>query len=271
VLGRSDHETKGLERRAELFYRPTRRLLEDAGIGTGMKVLDVGSGPGDVSFLAAELVGESGQVVGVDLNPAVVETAERRARGAGVGNVSFRAGDIREIELDDDFDGVVGRLVLMYSANPAATLRSAAKSLRSGGVAAFYEMSFDSDVISHPVSPLHQLLGHWVSETFRRGGVEISMGKKIHQFFVDAGFEAPRMKTDALTGGGADFLNRFVSSLGANLLRSMLPSILEYGVASEVELELDTFDGRYLEEVLRQKSVVQWFPFTAAWAPRTVG
>jgi ubiquinone/menaquinone biosynthesis C-methylase UbiE/ketosteroid isomerase-like protein len=270
VMGRSEHETMGLEQRARFFHRPTRLLFEDAGITTGMKVLDIGSGAGDVSFLAAELVGERGQVVGVDMNPAVVDTANRRAQAAAMTHVSFKAGDIREIELGDEFDAVVGRLVLMYSADPAATLRAAAKSLRSGGVAAVYEMSFDTEVMSYPHSHLHQFLGYCVGETFRRGGVEISMGQKIHQFFLDAGFEAPRMQTDALVGGGADFLERFVSSFGANMLRSMLPSILEHGVASEEEIAIDAFDERYLEEVLGQGSVVQWFPFVAAWAPRSV-
>jgi hypothetical protein len=76
------------------------------------------------------------------------------------------------------------------------------------------------------------------------------------------------MQTDALVGGGAEFVERFVSSFGANMLRSMLPSIQEHGVASEEEIGIDTFDQRYLEEVLGQKSVVQWFPFVAAWAPK---
>jgi hypothetical protein len=51
----------------------------------------------------------------------------------------------------------------------------------------------------------------------------------------------------------------------------MLPSIREHGVAKEKEIGIDTFDQRYLEEVLGQKSVVQWFPFVAAWAPRSAG
>jgi SAM-dependent methyltransferase len=67
VAGRSEGEARRLVRQAELFEQPTRRLFEDAGITTGMKVLDLGSGAGDVAFLAAELVGPTGRVVGVDL------------------------------------------------------------------------------------------------------------------------------------------------------------------------------------------------------------
>ena len=69
VVGRSEGEARRLERQAELFELPTRRLFEAAGISSGMKVLDLGSGAGDVAFLAAELVGPTGRVVGVDLDP----------------------------------------------------------------------------------------------------------------------------------------------------------------------------------------------------------
>src|SRR5215471_19276952 len=114
--GRSEGETSRLQAQAELFEQPTRRLFEDAGITTGMKVLDLGSGAGDVAFIAAQLVGPTGRVVGVDLNPAVVATAGARARAVELTQVSFVAGDIREIELERDFDAVVGRFVLIYLA-----------------------------------------------------------------------------------------------------------------------------------------------------------
>ena len=62
----------------------TARLLRDAGIRPGMHVLDVGSGAGDVSLIAAELVGPSGSVIGVDRDGPSVELAGRRARAAGL-------------------------------------------------------------------------------------------------------------------------------------------------------------------------------------------
>src|SRR5690348_13961206 len=99
VLGRSEEETSRLEQQAELFKSSTRLVFKEAGITTGMKVLDLGSGSGDVAFLVAELVGSTGHVVGVDLNPAIVATARMRAQAAGITNVSFIVGDIREVEV----------------------------------------------------------------------------------------------------------------------------------------------------------------------------
>src|SRR5438132_1395517 len=77
--------------------------------------------------------------VGVDVNPAVVATARARARARGLARVSFVAGDLREVELDDAFDAVVGRFVLMYQADSAASLRAVLRAVRDGGLAVFHE------------------------------------------------------------------------------------------------------------------------------------
>lgn len=266
VMGRSEQETQRLEQRAAFFYPSTRHLFEEAGITAGMKVLDIGSGAGDVSFLVAELVGPSGCVVGVDANPVIVEAASARAHAAGLNSVSFAAGDIRDLQLDRDFDAVVGRLMLMYSAEPADTVRSALRHVRSAGLAVFQEMNVGAPVWSEPPSPLHQLLARCIRESFAGGGVEMAMGTRLPEVFVAAGLEAPQLRTDAVIGAGPDWIRKFAAAFGAGIIRSVLPAVLEHGVATESELELDTFDERYVDEVVRQGSVVQWIPFIGAWA-----
>jgi ubiquinone/menaquinone biosynthesis C-methylase UbiE len=112
LFGHSADETDRLLRQARLFGPYTRRLLEDAGIAPGMKVLDVGSGAGDVSLLLADMVGMSGTVMGVDINAELLETARARADAAGLRNVTFTVGDAASAALAEDFDAVVGRCVL---------------------------------------------------------------------------------------------------------------------------------------------------------------
>src|SRR5437868_6411652 len=75
--------------------RSTRRLLEDAGIGAGMRVLELGSGAGEVTLTAAGLVGPTGSVVGIEANPNLVESVRERARQARLTNVRFIIGDMR--------------------------------------------------------------------------------------------------------------------------------------------------------------------------------
>jgi hypothetical protein len=163
------------------------------------------------------------------------------------------------------FDAVVGRFVLLYLADPVAALRKILRNLCSNGVAAFYDINIALGVASFPLSPLHQLVGRYGSETCARGGIDPAMGWKLAQVLLNAGLTAPRLRSEALIGGGSDWMELFAPYV-ANTLRSLIPMILEYGIATEEELDIDTFEQRYRAEVLGQRSVVQWWSCVGAWA-----
>src|SRR6185312_7869154 len=139
VMGRSEAETRRLMLQSALYGDVLPRFLQDAGLCQGMTVLDVGSGAGDVAFTAADLVGPTGRVVGIDSNPAVVATARQRAADERRDNVSFVAGDCRSADLAQAFDAAVGRFVLMYTGDVSATLQAVVDQVRPGGVVAFAE------------------------------------------------------------------------------------------------------------------------------------
>ncbi len=82
ALGRSEAETRRLIVQHQLYGPFTRQFLAGAAVTAGMKVLDVGSGAGDVALLVAQLVGPQGEVVGVAMDPGILEVALlRRAAG----------------------------------------------------------------------------------------------------------------------------------------------------------------------------------------------
>ncbi len=85
VLGHSDHELNRLRAQARFLEPVTRQFLREAGVRQGMRVLDVGSGAGEVAFLAAELVDEAGSVVGADKVAAAAEAATLAARKSSLG------------------------------------------------------------------------------------------------------------------------------------------------------------------------------------------
>src|SRR5271155_4260626 len=130
--GHSEQELKRLTRQAQAFEPFTRHLLQLAGIHPGMRVLDVGCGSGDVAFLAGDLVGSRGKVIGVDRAASAVGWASARARSRGISNVTFLEGDPAEMQFDQPFDAVVGRLVLMYYPDPVNTVRKLIRHLRDG-------------------------------------------------------------------------------------------------------------------------------------------
>ena len=139
VLGHTDRELERLSRQARLIGPITREFFIDAGIVPGMRILDVGSGSGDVAFLAAELAGEKGSVVGVDKARAAILEARRRAEARSLSNVSFQEGDPAEMTFEESFDAVVGRYVLLFQADAAKMVRRLAGA--SSPVASSYSMS----------------------------------------------------------------------------------------------------------------------------------
>jgi ubiquinone/menaquinone biosynthesis C-methylase UbiE len=89
VLGHTNAEQLRLIRQARVLAPFTNRLFRDAGIASGMRVLDIGCGMGDVTMLAAQLVGPTGRVVSIDRDQASIETAKRRVSAIGLENVTF--------------------------------------------------------------------------------------------------------------------------------------------------------------------------------------
>lgn len=89
ILGHSQAELRRLMLQASIIQPITRRLLLEAGLKPGMRVLDIGCGTGDVSLLAADLVGPRGAVVGIDRSAEAVAAARDRAAALGYGRVTF--------------------------------------------------------------------------------------------------------------------------------------------------------------------------------------
>jgi len=139
MLGYSSDEQRRLIAQSALFEPLTRDAFARAGLGAGMRVLDLGCGVGDVSMLAARMVQPNGVVLGIDRASDSLDLARRRAREAGLDNVAFAAAKIEDFESDQTFDAIVGRFILLYLAEAATTLRRLSSHLAPGGVVAFHE------------------------------------------------------------------------------------------------------------------------------------
>ena len=263
ALGHAPREIQPLQVQSQLLKAFTRRLFEDAGITPGMKVLDVGCGAGDVSLLAAEFVGETGSVLGVDNNPSVIQIAQARVQQAGLPQVSFLAAAIGDLTLDESYDAIVGRLILEHLPLRTASLEQLLHSLRPGGVVAFQEYDLvgfaDATV---PFSPLWEQACQWVIQVFQQVGVELRMGMQLYATFLEVGLPAPSLRYETALGGGPAWPGyQWV----ADAVRATLPLILKFGIASAEEVGMDTLADRLREEVVSQGGVARLPALVSAW------
>ncbi len=262
ALGYSKHELRRLASQGAFIRDLTEDFLQRAGLARGMQVLDLGSGVGDVSLIAGQIVGPSGTVLGVDRSREAIEIAQKRAVEGGQCHwVRFDAAELDDFDPERKFDAIIGRLILMYLPDPGATLRRLADYLRPGGMVAFQEMAMPS-VRSVPDGSEFRRCRRWILDTFERGGFEVDMGPKLHTAFLEAGLPAPQMIAAGRVEGGPQ---SFVYDYVAETLRSLLPFMERLGIASAEEVQLDTLADRLRAEATGNSACIMPPPLVGAW------
>lgn len=266
VLGHTNHELERLVSQGAFFGELTGQVLRAAGLAPGMHVLDVGCGAGDVSFLAASLVGPHGSVVGIDRSKEAVAFAAQRARDAGVTNVRFDVRDVNDPGLTRRFDAVVGRLVLMYFPNPAEVLRCLTRLVVPGGIVAFHEID-GGYTLAEPHVPLYAECISRIVETLLRSKANPRMGMKLIQTFRHAGLPEPATMVHTRLGGAGD---PAIFEQIAGIMRTLAPAMEKLGIATIEELELDTLAARLRQAVWESDATIGAPLFVGAWARNIV-
>jgi SAM-dependent methyltransferase len=260
-LGHEPRELDRLTLQARLFEPVSRRLFEAAGVRPGMRVLDVGCGCGDVSFLLRSIVGEGGEVVGIDRASRAVTTATARARAQGLYNVRFVECDAMECIPDPQFDAVVGRLVLMFASEPEVMLRHLTERLRPGALVMFQE--FDVQVArAVPAAPTVDRTIALIRTALRAAGADDMLGLKLRTVFEGAGLSAPQLRYEAIVASGP---GHAAFQVYAEVCRSLIPTIERFGLADVRDLDPDTLAVRMEAEVVMQHGVIITPALVGGW------
>ncbi|MDD3517350.1 MAG: methyltransferase domain-containing protein [Chromatiales bacterium] len=180
-----------LRRMAELLQAYKQRTYALMALGAGDRVLDAGCGPGMDTVPMAGLVGETGRVVGIDIDEAMLSQADAQARQAGVShNVEHRLADINALPFDDaSFDAVrAERLfqVLPASCPPERVMGELRRVLREGGRIVLADTDWASASVHHPDTALERRLMQFFAATMRPNGYA---GRQFLDLLGTAGFE----------------------------------------------------------------------------------
>ena len=178
-----------------LFNSLTEQFLRQCGLGAGMRVLNIGCGAGDVALLAAQLVGPTGRVLGIDGDARAVAKARRSAATARSANIDLVVADSASFEPPAPADALIGRFALAAIADPATTLRRLSRFVRPGGVIAFQEICLGSTepVALSAATALRQRPeggSRWAERA-------VETGSQLFTLFLRAGLPAPHMRLGA--------------------------------------------------------------------------
>jgi SAM-dependent methyltransferase len=262
VLGHADVEVQRLLLQGRLYDDLTEYALRLAGLRPGMRVLDIGCGPGDVSFVAARLVGPMGSVLGVDAAPAMIELARARAAEKGLYTAHFTRAAIDAIALDEPVDAIVGRFILMHLPNPAGTLRRLSSHVRPGGVIAFSENDIAA-TSSIPDMPLFVRVTAGIVRAFEAMGLSPRFGTKLHTIFAEAGLGAPKLTQGTPIGTSAD---TDMLAYAAEGWRLVSPIAQQHGFGIDEVADIDNFVPRFREEALAANALFTMPPIITAWS-----
>jgi SAM-dependent methyltransferase len=189
----------------------------------GMRLLDVGCGPGSITLGLAEAV-SPGEVVGVDIQAGQVEQARLRAAACGMTNVQFQAASIYALPFPDRcFDAAFANGVVMHLAEPVRALAELRRVLRHGGIAGVRDPDFGASLYA-PMTPLLERLLALRVQIRRHNGGDPFRPRHYRRLLLEAGFTRAESGASveaagcaAKTGRHAAFLKAMLQGFAATL------------------------------------------------------
>jgi SAM-dependent methyltransferase len=216
-----------------------------------------------VTILAAELVGPTGRVVGIDSNKEIIRAARQRRGELGFSNVEFIHSDAESFDRYSDFDAVVCRYVLIHQTDPARLLRAMAGLVRPGGLIAVHEMDVSRGVHSNPPIPLLHRMAELTQQTFEQMGTATDAGGRLVQLFCDAGLPVPNLFAETVVESSE---NSVVLPWVADVLRQLLPGLIATGRVTKEEADIDSLTERLRQAAGDMRSQLELVPQVCGWA-----
>ena len=176
----------------------TDTMLDAAGIETGSRVLDLASGSGNQTLVAARRAGSTGQVVANDISKTMLDYLARNAAAAGLSNIDPLLGSVQELDIEHDaFDAVISRFGVMLIPEPDKVLLKVFAALKPGGKASILVFSVPQP---NPffIVPMQILLKHAGKSPPPPGApglFALAAPGLLEKLFREAGFKDPQVSS----------------------------------------------------------------------------
>ncbi len=233
---RDPEELVRLELQHRVWKDETDAVVRLAGFGEGDRLLDVGCGPGFLSFDLAERVGPNGTVVAVDGSERFIRHLRREAEARRLDTVRAVVADVRDVDLEEaSFDGAICRWVLMFVAEPERVVANVARALRPGGVFAVMEYVQFRTLSLWPRGERFRRLYDAVHELIARSGGDADVGGRVPELVQRAGLDVVELRPILRVGRPGSPLWRWLEATNANH-----PNLVDAALLTASELEAYT-------------------------------
>jgi ubiquinone/menaquinone biosynthesis C-methylase UbiE len=206
-------------------------------IKPGMRLLDVGCGPGTITVGLAQQV-EPADTIGIDPSTDVIETARSLASAKAAKHLTFEVGSIQELGFAaETFDAVFAHQVLQHLRRPVDALRRMWALLKPGGVLGARDVDWGSTTFYPENDGMRRFLTLYKELAHRNGG-QANAGRYLPRWVREAGFFEMRVTTSTASYSEQIATREWGDSWAARTLQSNLASkAVEYGIATCSELE----------------------------------
>jgi ubiquinone/menaquinone biosynthesis C-methylase UbiE len=218
-----------------------------------MRVLELGCGIGEVSLIAARLVGPHGHVHCIDIDAEALDIARGRIRSAGHDHVAFEKVDVGAHAPVQPYDAVIGRHILIHTPDALAVLRKAVEMVHVGGLIAFQEYDLSFCPRGYPEQPLMFWVEEIIIEFFRRAMSRPNIGTQLFWLMQEAGLPPPECRLECVMDGGP---YSPVYEWLAETVRSLMPRMEALGIINAQAVDSDTLSQRLREEAMAKRGDV---------------
>jgi SAM-dependent methyltransferase len=226
VLGTNDQELVRLGLQHQIWRGVAYEAWERAGFVPGMRLLDVGSGPGYTTADLAELAGPAGHVTAVDISQRFVAFLRSR----NLTNVEVLLGDVQEMGLPaEHFDGAYSRWVMCYLPHPQRVIERVARALKPGARFVVQDYFNYTGVMLAPRSEAFQRVIAAVQKSWREKGGDTDFGCRLPDLFARAGLRVTDVRPLVRIGRPHELLWRWPDTF----FRIFVPALVKQGYLTE--------------------------------------